>query len=1122
MFDTNSKYYFGSASSLTDDAGQIDGSGRANWIRTTNNLAFQRSHKSAVSQGVLFFTEHTKYTSTISLRAIFTNTSSNETTGSVLAVLHDCVPENRKGLGIRGFSFDAATSTTFLVTDSSQGSGLYAYSHATQAFTLVTRFTQARVLQNNEAIIAVNGIGPIGSSSALVAVFTSNYRIALIKLSALSDLNIPTLAIIDVDGSDQSCTDFYPSQFKPTRPMNDQFSLLFDDGFLIGSSSAWLVNILNNSVHHLAVDIDVGGGNFDRRAISVDRGRGGNMIGTSKFALLALGSDGSYSGRVYIFNTSSHVAQNATSGGFDFPLQEASPLVLNTPNVPLDWIVPIRTSSLASNLKMVRIQAFEDGSFTQQSLYEDLGPLIPERTSEGFFSTYDNRIYQAWGDASFSSGPLLKKRSWQDTYAGPIAMTLDGTLEFLPMSYPQATMMPFATLVNSSYFVFVEKNGSQIDSSSWSLHLSVYDIVNNETLPLLSLCDGLSQSCTWLERQSNIIVPNRKRSVLLDTVNYYISNPICGNLNNKFTFFTSSSEGIFFQLGSVNLQSKSLHSLDITSSLTGGERIGLKGMKCFPGADGLMYIVTTGGVYSSNGTDSKLLYQLNASTTTNDVESSFLLGGNILLRVPTSSIADSNVRFVKLQCVGNLCLNSPVAAPSRVPIAPPTGNAPLSSNVPVSASNPPSAAVTGSRCRGLAPFRRAGLPKAVCIDGVWVFPGNVDIDRFRPIDGTKPIELEFPQKVRFNGNFRIRRRRRRGNLPPVAVAVPVQAPVFVAAPKAAPAASPVAAPVAAPLSPPVAPPVNPPVAAPIAAPVAVPVSSPLAAPTAVPVAAPVAVPVAQAPSDAPELPDVDPALNPTIVLTSINETHTIVGCAEFSGSMSVKVTDADVPKIQSGASFTLFEYSGNCEDGKAPSNTTETTFDGVVIDYGGLTLPVPPCVKNRVQYDERSMAVVFDSDSECNSGVGLPIGAQVGIALGVIAFLLIILLVIFVFRKKIVPSYRSAAGLKKMRPRGTNSTSAGTSSGTRSTSMAVMAPAPAAYAPVPAPAPAPVAAVAPAAAAGGAAAAPPADAAAESGSAPESSESSSSSSASASGNDSGSASGSDSGSESASESESDE
>jgi hypothetical protein len=108
-----------------------------------------------------------------------------------------------------------------------------------------------------------------------------------------------------------------------------------------------------------------------------------------------------------------------------------------------------------------------------------------------------------------------------------------------------------------------------------------------------------------------------------------------------------------------------------------------------------------------------------------------------------------------------------------------------------------------------------------------------------------------------------------------------------------------------------------------------------------------------------------------------------------------------------------YHYSGYCDGNPTGFTsfhlTTGATYDCKSVNYLAL------------QYEPTALYVVFgDVLDRCSSGEsvigGLSSAGLVGILMGVIVLVVIVIIVIiYVFRDKLIPSYKMEAELKKMR-----------------------------------------------------------------------------------------------------------
>jgi hypothetical protein len=104
------------------------------------------------------------------------------------------------------------------------------------------------------------------------------------------------------------------------------------------------------------------------------------------------------------------------------------------------------------------------------------------------------------------------------------------------------------------------------------------------------------------------------------------------------------------------------------------------------------------------------------------------------------------------------------------------------------------------------------------------------------------------------------------------------------------------------------------------------------------------------------------------------------------------------------------------EDGYCEGN--KTRFESVRVDVEGA----PPCEQTAAtaEYYEKSIAVIYTVDrSGCSAnatpdGLGTPLWIIGPIVGGIIALLAIILIIVFLLRKRVIPSYRMEAKAEEL------------------------------------------------------------------------------------------------------------
>lgn len=153
-----------------------------------------------------------------------------------------------------------------------------------------------------------------------------------------------------------------------------------------------------------------------------------------------------------------------------------------------------------------------------------------------------------------------------------------------------------------------------------------------------------------------------------------------------------------------------------------------------------------------------------------------------------------------------------------------------------------------------------------------------------------------------------------------------------------------------------------------------------------------------------------PRVSTTITVTSGATPLTIGGCASFNGALAVVIPPTETGSV-SNNSFLIATFEGGYCGGTI-SPFTSLTVDSGCKDFRGPSL----------QYNAKSLSVVFtsvvDTCSPDGSAIaaGLPAGALIGIIVGaVIAVALLGIALVFIFRAKIVPSYRTEAKLRKLK-----------------------------------------------------------------------------------------------------------
>lgn len=140
----------------------------------------------------------------------------------------------------------------------------------------------------------------------------------------------------------------------------------------------------------------------------------------------------------------------------------------------------------------------------------------------------------------------------------------------------------------------------------------------------------------------------------------------------------------------------------------------------------------------------------------------------------------------------------------------------------------------------------------------------------------------------------------------------------------------------------------------------------------------------------------------------------IGGCATFAGNLSVLVPANTVLSTTGENRFTLATFEGGYCGGAGPQR-----FASVTPDFGCRT-----AAQSSVEYNAKSLVVIFSGvdDSKCNSQTtsGLSTGGIVGIVVAIVVILIVgvILLVLFIMRKRVVPSLKANEEMKERKNSG--------------------------------------------------------------------------------------------------------
>jgi hypothetical protein len=146
------------------------------------------------------------------------------------------------------------------------------------------------------------------------------------------------------------------------------------------------------------------------------------------------------------------------------------------------------------------------------------------------------------------------------------------------------------------------------------------------------------------------------------------------------------------------------------------------------------------------------------------------------------------------------------------------------------------------------------------------------------------------------------------------------------------------------------------------------------------------------------------------ITSSATTAVTIDGCVTFSGTLNVSI-DSTVSLPPGAVSIPIASFQGYC--GGQP-----TQFTSVSTNTGCRKV-----TSTEATYTDRSLVLLLNGvdDSGCrapaegaNSGLSTPIIGGIAAAAAVVVVGLIIGLV-FLFRRKLIPSYRTSASLRKMR-----------------------------------------------------------------------------------------------------------
>jgi hypothetical protein len=148
--------------------------------------------------------------------------------------------------------------------------------------------------------------------------------------------------------------------------------------------------------------------------------------------------------------------------------------------------------------------------------------------------------------------------------------------------------------------------------------------------------------------------------------------------------------------------------------------------------------------------------------------------------------------------------------------------------------------------------------------------------------------------------------------------------------------------------------------------------------------------------------------NVTLRLGSTSATITATGCFIVSGGSLI----LNVTSEASNLNVTVITF----EDGYCEGN--KTRFESVRVDVEGA----PPCEQTAAtaEYYEKSIAVIYTVDrSGCSAnatpdGLGTPLWIIGPIVGGIIALLAIILIIVFLLRKRVIPSYRMEAKAEEL------------------------------------------------------------------------------------------------------------